>query len=101
MDTERGRIAVKRQMKRPADPARLRAELLRGLAEVRIRIGLSQTEAAARMRTSQSSLSRLEAAGDVDPRISTLERFAHALNARIEWKIVPRYGGGRAWVRSP
>ena len=46
--------------------------------EHRSRLGLSQTEVAARMGTSQSAVARLES-GDADVRLSTLERYAAAL----------------------
>lgn len=53
-------------------------ELIRSLADRRRELGLSQTLVAARMGTSQSALARLEG-GEVDPRISTVERYAHAV----------------------
>lgn len=53
-------------------------ELLRALADRREELGLSQTTVAARMGTSQSSVARLEA-GEADARLSTVERFAAAL----------------------
>jgi transcriptional regulator with XRE-family HTH domain len=46
-------------------------------------LGLSQTEVAARMGTSQSAVARLEA-GELDVRLSTLERYAAALGQRLE-----------------
>src|SRR5712691_12167225 len=57
--------------------------LLRTLALRREKLGLSQTLVAARMNTSQSAVARLEA-GEVDPRISTVERYAGALGQRLE-----------------
>lgn len=62
--------------------------LLRGLAAKREQLGLSQTAVAARMRTSQSAVARLEA-GEGDVRFSTVERYAAALGQRVEWQIVP------------
>jgi predicted transcriptional regulator len=46
---------------------------------------MSQTTVAARMGTSQSSLARIEA-GEIDPRISTVERFALALGDELSHK---------------
>ncbi|MEX0834331.1 MAG: helix-turn-helix transcriptional regulator [Actinomycetota bacterium] len=89
------------RMRRPPDPAKLRTELLRALIEIRLDLGLSQTDVAARMGTSQSSLARIEAIDEVDPRVSTLERLAYAPNSQIQWKVVPRYGGGRPRATSP
>jgi predicted transcriptional regulator len=52
----------------------------------RSRLGLSQTEVAARMGTSQSAVARLES-GDADVRLSTLERYAAALGQRLEVRL--------------
>ena len=56
--------------------------LLRSLADRRRQLGMSQTQVAARMGTSQSALARLEG-GEVDPRISTVERYARALGEEL------------------
>ena len=56
------------------------------LIALRRRLGLSQTEVAARMGTSQSAVARLESAG-ADLRLSTLERYAAALDHRLEWRL--------------
>lgn len=68
------------------DMARRRRELVEGLAARRRAIGLSQTEVAALMRTSQSAVARLEA-GHNDVRISTLERYAAALDQPLDWRL--------------
>jgi transcriptional regulator with XRE-family HTH domain len=65
---------------------RRRQETVGALAEHRRTLGLSQTEVAARMGTSQSTVARLEA-GEVDPRLSTLERYAQALGGRLEVEL--------------
>lgn len=58
------------------------------LAALRRDRGLSQTEVAARMRTSQSAVARLEAArGDV--RVSTLQRYAQALGQTVQFGVAP------------
>ena len=62
---------------------RRRRETAAVLADHRRAAGLSQTELAARMGTSQSSVARIEA-GEVDPRVSTLERYAAALGGRLD-----------------
>src|SRR5579863_7487356 len=62
-----------------------RGRLVRELAEQRQAAGLSQTEVAARMGTSQSAVARLEA-GTADVRASTLERYAAAVGTQISWK---------------
>ena len=48
--------------------------------------GLSQTEVAARMGTSQSAVARIEA-GEADVRVSTLERYAAAIGSHITWRL--------------
>jgi predicted transcriptional regulator len=52
------------------------------LVAQRLEQGLSQTEVAARMQTSQSAVARLES-GDADVRLSTLERYAAALGQEL------------------
>jgi predicted transcriptional regulator len=52
----------------------------------RLELGLSQTEVAARMQTSQSAVARLES-GDADIRLSTLERYAAALGHELNLSL--------------
>src|SRR5262249_27228746 len=63
-----------------------RGRLVRELAERRQAAGLSQTEIAARMGTSQSAVARLES-GTADVRASTLERYAAAIGGQITWRL--------------
>jgi ribosome-binding protein aMBF1 (putative translation factor) len=63
-----------------------RSRLVHELAEQRQAAGLSQTEVAARMGTSQSAVARLES-GTADVRASTLERYAAAVGGQITWKL--------------
>ncbi len=63
-----------------------RGQLVRDLAQRRQEAGLSQTEIAARMGTSQSAVARLEA-GAADVRASTLERYAAALGTELTWTV--------------
>jgi DNA-binding XRE family transcriptional regulator len=63
-----------------------RRSLVGELAGQRRSAGLSQTEVAARMGTSQSAVARLEA-GDADVRASTLERYAAAIGSQITWQL--------------
>ena len=65
-----------------------RRRLLAELVSQRRSLGLSQTEVAARMGTSQSAVARLESvAGDV--RLSTLERYAEAVGHTLRWSLEP------------
>lgn len=61
-------------------------ELIDRLSDLRRSRGLSQTEVAARMGTSQSALARLES-GQADVRVSTLARYAAALDADIGYTV--------------
>ncbi|MGD0607059.1 MAG: helix-turn-helix domain-containing protein [Streptosporangiaceae bacterium] len=70
-----------------------RAKLVRELAERRQAAGLSQTEVAARMGTSQSAVARLES-GTADLRASTLERYAAAVGGQITWQLNHPQGQG-------
>ena len=65
-----------------------RRELIDELVRARQESALSQTQIAARMGTSQSAVARLES-GDLDARLSTLERYAAALGRTVDWQIRP------------
>jgi len=66
--------------------ARQRRSLTETLSAKRVELGLSQTEVAARMGTSQSAVARLES-GETDLRLSTLERYAAAIGQQLDWKL--------------
>ena len=68
---------------------RRRKDLSVALVNRRLSVGLSQTEVAARMGTSQSAVARLEA-GEADIRLSTLERYAAAVGMDLDWKLGER-----------
>jgi predicted transcriptional regulator len=68
------------------DRIQRRRRLMTELAEKRRELGLSQTEVAARMGTSQSTIARLEA-GEGDVRLSSVERYAAALGHSVEWQL--------------
>jgi predicted transcriptional regulator len=63
-----------------------RRALSAALLARRRQLGLSQTEVAARMGTSQSAVARLES-GAADLRLSTLQRYASAVGWRIDWQL--------------
>lgn len=63
-----------------------RRALIEELVASRHAVGLSQTEVAARMGTSQSAVARLEG-GEADTRVSTLERYAAALDRSVDWQL--------------
>jgi transcriptional regulator with XRE-family HTH domain len=68
--------------------AERRRELLAALARRRREHEQSQTAVAAAMRSSQSSIARLETSA-TDARLSTLDRYAHVLGYRVEYTLVP------------
>jgi hypothetical protein len=70
-----------------------RRRLVGELAAQRQAAGLSQTQVAARMGTSQSAVARLEA-GAADARASTLERYAAAIGSEISWRLQDTPPGG-------
>ncbi len=72
--------------------ARRRA-LADDLAARRVALGLTQTEVAARMGTSQSAVARMETGGS-DLRLSTVERYAAAVGAIIDWSLRSGTDGG-------
>lgn len=80
------RSAMNPEFPQLVEAALRRRQLLRELAARREKLGLSQTVVAARMGTSQSAVARLEA-GEIDAKLSTVERFAAALGQRVEWRV--------------
>jgi len=64
--------------------AALRPEsaLLREMIEARMRAGLTQTELARRMGTTQSAIARLES-GRISPNIRTLKKLAEVTGSRL------------------
>jgi transcriptional regulator with XRE-family HTH domain len=65
-----------------------RRELIAALVRARQESDLSQTQIAARMGTTQSAVARLES-GQLDARLSTLERYAAALGHTVDWQVRP------------
>lgn len=61
-------------------------ELIARLTAIRQARDLSQTEVAARMGTSQSAVARLES-GRADVRLSTLARYAAAVEASLGYAV--------------
>jgi DNA-binding transcriptional regulator YiaG len=79
-------IVDERTRRNPAFPnlvveAEARRKLARKLASLREKKALSQTTVAARMGTSASVVSKLEAGGDV--KVSTLQRYCSAIGERF------------------
>jgi len=70
--------------------ARERSEIALQIARLRELLGLTQSELAKRVGTSQQTISRLENPGYQGHSLRTLRRIADALDARVEVRIVPR-----------
>lgn len=62
--------------------------LAAALIDARGQAGLSQEDVAARMRTSQQAVSRLEG-GRANPSLDTLRRFAKATGTRLKITFLP------------
>ena len=67
-------------------------DLARTLIEARTVAGLSQSQLARRMKTSQSYIARIEG-GKVRPSTSALERFAQATRTRLRIVFEPNTAG--------
>jgi predicted transcriptional regulator len=61
----------------------------RELIAARVRAGLSQSEVAERMGTTQSAVARLESGGRT-PSMRTVQRFAKAVGGRVAFHIEAR-----------
>lgn len=81
--------ATKRNPEFPSllEDARQRRALLNDLAAIRTHSRISQESIAKRVKTSQPAIARLES-GMVDPRLSTIQRYAASVGKRVEWKLV-------------
>jgi DNA-binding XRE family transcriptional regulator len=67
--------------------ARCRSDLIDALVVLRREARVTQRDLARRMATSQAAVARMEA-GDVDPRLSTIQRYAASMGKRVTWQIV-------------
>lgn len=64
-----------------------RRVLARELAEQRRAAGMTQSELAKRMGTSQGQVTRFESGADT--RMSTVARYAAAVGMKVEWTLSP------------
>ncbi len=62
--------------------------LAKEMLAARARVGLSQEAVAEIMGTTKSAISRLEAAGKHAPSLTTLKRYARAVDCHLEIKFV-------------
>jgi predicted transcriptional regulator len=82
------RTARNRDFPRLVDAARRRRELMRTLAEQREGQERSQTDVAAGMQTSQSTVARLESVAG-DARMSTVDRYAETIGYVVQYHLIP------------
>jgi ribosome-binding protein aMBF1 (putative translation factor) len=75
-------VAEHPEFKEMLDGAILARQLVRRLVDAREEAGLTQTEVARRMGTTQSAIARFES-GDSDPRLSTVERYAQVVGVDL------------------
>ena len=59
------------------------------MRQARWRAGLTQEQVAQMMDTTKSSVSRLERLGPSVPSITTLCRYAHAIDCRLQIRFIP------------
>jgi ribosome-binding protein aMBF1 (putative translation factor) len=63
--------------------------VIRAIIRARAEKGMTQEKLAAKMKTTQSVISRVES-GNGNPSLGFLQKLADALNANLEIKFVPR-----------
>jgi DNA-binding XRE family transcriptional regulator len=64
--------------------------LVGDLIAARTAAGMTQNDVAMRMSTSKSAVSRLESGRFARPNLATIEKYARAVNARVEIRLRPR-----------
>lgn len=86
-DAREARLLCDLDVQRAFDGLAPQYEAARVLIEARARAGLSHAEQAQRMGTTQSAVARLES-GRTAPTLRTLQRYAHAMGARLRVQTV-------------
>ena len=81
------RLLANPQVKAEYDALAPEFEIATELIRARLRAGLSQAQLAARMKTSQSAIARLES-GKTLPSAKTLLRFAEATGSKIQLRLL-------------
>lgn|SRR5574340_79400 len=73
--------------------------LAREMLAARTRAGLTQETVAARMGTTKSAISRLEAAGKHTPSVASLKKYAAAVGCTLKIELVPAVPNRRKGVQ--
>ena len=63
---------------------------IREMLAARVKSGLTQEAVAQLMGTTKSAVSRLESAGRHAPSLTSLKKYAQAVDCRLEIKLVPK-----------
>lgn len=63
--------------------------LVRQMLNARYKSGFTQEAVAERMGTTKSAVSRLEAVGKHAPSLTTLKKYANAVDCSLEIKLIP------------
>ena len=77
-----------------ADDAQTHARIIETLVQVRNDQAMTQSDVADRMGTTQSRVSNIERIGG-DPRLSTLLRYARAVDAKVRMSVI---AAPRGWA---
>jgi ribosome-binding protein aMBF1 (putative translation factor) len=85
-DELKARLLADPEVKAEYDALAPEFEISAELVRARVRAGLSQSELAARMGTSQSAIARLES-GHTLPSTKTLLRFASATGSKVQVRL--------------
>lgn len=66
-------------------------ELRKKLIKIRLAAGFTQEQMAKVLKTQKSNISRLENVDSkISPRLSTIERYAHAAGYKLEINFIPK-----------
>ncbi|ROT44316.1 helix-turn-helix transcriptional regulator [Pusillimonas sp. NJUB218] len=87
LSTLKNRLLSNRQTRAEYDAQAPEFAIARELIAARVRAGLTQTEIAQRMSTTQSTIARLESGRSL-PSLRTLARYAEATGSRTVIKLV-------------
>lgn len=80
-------LLERRGVRQAFEDAQARQVLIKHLLKTRAALGISRREVARRMNVKRSVVVRLEG-GDIDPRLSLLQRYARALSCKIDAHLV-------------
>jgi ribosome-binding protein aMBF1 (putative translation factor) len=84
------KASKRRGFREAYDALEVEYALAREMLSARTRAGLTQEAVAARMGTTKSAISRLEAAAKHAPSVASLKRYAAAVGCKLKIELVPR-----------